>query len=88
MVPDAVLVSLHHHAHTEHTNTNAEKQAKVEKEHKHCPVDELFETPFQGSCQATIATPIAQQASYSGAVIISWPSLHTVLKKQRGPPVA
>lgn len=87
MVPDAVLLGMHHHAHTEHTDTAAEVQAKVEKEHTHCPVDKLFDSPFQGSFQVAIITPVALQKDHKSLLVASWPSLNIDLKKQRGPPV-
>jgi hypothetical protein len=47
MVPDQLLLSLHKHAHTEHSHPGDHNQAHVEKKHNHCPVEELFEAPFQ-----------------------------------------
>jgi hypothetical protein len=52
MVPDQLLLSLHSHAHTEHSHLVGDhNQAHVEKDHKHCPVEDLFGAPFQSATE-------------------------------------
>lgn len=87
MVPDAILVNLHRHAHTEHMAAADEKQSKVEQKHQHCPVDKLFDTPFQGTRQIALTTPVQHTSPDTVAVSSSWQSDVFDLKHQRGPPV-
>ena len=88
MVPDAVILSLHHHAHTEHADTAAKMLAKVEKGHTHCPVDKLFETPFQGTCQPAFFILQTQPFFTVTLAVTGKTSTNIELKKLRGPPVA
>ncbi|PVY39930.1 hypothetical protein [Pontibacter virosus] len=60
MVPDQLLLSLHSHAHTEHSHPGDQKKAHVEKKHNHCPVEELFGAPYQSATAVyTFRTPVA-----------------------------
>jgi hypothetical protein len=52
MVPDQLLLSLHSHAHTEHSHLIGDhNKAQVEKKHNHCPVEDLFGAPFQSTTE-------------------------------------
>lgn len=64
MVPDAILLNIHQHTHTEHKETATDLQAKVEKEHKHCPVEDLFNAPFQGTSLSEFTIQVNHKASY------------------------
>ncbi|MBD1397272.1 hypothetical protein H9Q13_08860 [Pontibacter sp. JH31] len=49
MVPDQLLLSLHSHAHTEHSHLAGDQnKAQVDKKHSHCPVEDLFGAPYHG----------------------------------------
>jgi hypothetical protein len=52
MVPDQLLLSLHSHAHTEHSHlVGDQNKAHVEKNHSHCPVEDLFGAPYQSATE-------------------------------------
>jgi hypothetical protein len=86
MVPDALLLSLHQHGHTEHVDNLDHHQAKLEKEHKHCPVEDLFEASFQGSQHPGLYTPVVHKTSYNVYSPDSWYTDVFFLTHQRGPP--
>ena len=87
MVPDALLLTMHQHAHTEHTVSEDAQHAKVEKEHKHCPVEDLFDASFQGCQQPALRVPVLHKASYATLFYSSFSNNLPVLKPNRGPPV-
>jgi hypothetical protein len=86
MVPDQLLLSLHNHGHTEHPHPGDQKNAHVDKKHSHCPVEDLFGAPYQGSVEAfsfTLSTilPEHKVRHTAGRAVVS----HTAVQ-QRGPP--
>lgn len=87
MVPDALLLSMHQHAHTEHTETADNLQAKVEKEHTHCPVEDLFQASFQGTQLASLLKPAKHDITYTALILDSRYKILYNLTHLRGPPV-
>jgi hypothetical protein len=49
LVPDALVLELHAHAHTEHNCVVEDNghHPKLEQGHTHCPVENVFHSPFQ-----------------------------------------
>lgn len=87
MVPDALLLSIHQHAHTEHVELPDNLQAKVEKQHNHCPVEDLFEASFQGTQHPGISKQVQHSTPYAVHLADNRNTgarSHTYL---RGPPV-
>lgn len=87
MVPDALLLNLHQHGHTEHVEKLDSNKAKIEKEHKHCPVEDLFGASFQGAQQLGLSFPIVHKTPYSVHSPNTWFSDVIFFTQQRGPPV-
>jgi hypothetical protein len=87
MVPDAILLSIHQHNHTEHVKLSSEGMAKLEKKHQHCPVDELFDSPFQGTQHSVLSTLLSHVSTYSIPATRKFSIGVSDLIHQRGPPV-
>lgn len=64
MVPDALILELHAHTHTVHTDHTDTHDAQVGKKHKHCPVEDLFDSPFQGPATQVALAPARQHVVY------------------------
>ncbi|SIT88282.1 hypothetical protein [Pontibacter indicus] len=86
MVPDQLLLSLHSHAHTEHSHPGDQKNAHVEKKHTHCSVEDLFGAPYQSaSAVYTFRAPI-MVAEYA-VRYTQYPAFHSFARLSlRGPP--
>ncbi|WP_347157489.1 hypothetical protein [Pontibacter chitinilyticus] len=89
MVPDALILQLHRHSHTIDKVPSDTKQAQVSAKHTHCPVEELFGAPYQGSC-VTVAYQQLTHTSllYSIQYKRSWHHLLVSCPFLRGPPAA
>nr|WP_230679971.1 hypothetical protein [Pontibacter sp. 172403-2] len=89
MVPDALLLELHHHSHTTDTEQADHHQAQVAGKHVHCPVEDLFGAPYQGSLISFEATPpAAHTAAYTSNYQISRHKHTVAYTCLRGPPLA
>jgi hypothetical protein len=87
MVPDQLLLSLHSHAHTEHSHLVGDhNQAHVEKNHNHCPVEDLFGAPYQNSDAVVSFSEPSLLSEPIASYYQNWPSASTNHTQQRGPP--
>ena len=88
MVPDALLLELHPHTHTVHSDRTDLKKAQVGMKHKHCQVEDVFDTPFQGSQISLDFTPVVHFTAYTASYTDN--RLASPLPSQylRGPPQA
>ncbi|MCJ8166155.1 hypothetical protein MKJ04_15010 [Pontibacter sp. E15-1] len=88
MVPDALLLELHPHTHTVHTDQTDTKKAQVGLKHRHCQVEDVFGKPFQGSATAPLFIPLTHTTAYITPYLrnrdTSLPPVHYL----RGPPLA
>ena len=86
MVPDALLLELHGHAHTihpEHTDTH---EALVGQEHSHCPVEDLFGAPYQPVVNPILFKPVVHTATHTVHYSSSWHGTIIQHASPRGPP--
>ncbi|GAB3824235.1 hypothetical protein [Pontibacter rugosus] len=88
MVPDALIQELHPHTHTVHTDHTDNHKAQVGMKHKHCQVEDVFNTPYQGTTLSVDFTPVIHPAVFTATYFYSWQSNSNVLHYLRGPPVA
>ncbi|WP_461488714.1 hypothetical protein [Pontibacter sp. HJ8] len=86
MVPDALLLSLHSHAHTEHSHPGDHNQAHVDKKHTHCPVEDLFGAPYQSSTVVISFPKVLLLPEHVASYYSNWPDSSTTHTQQRGPP--
>jgi hypothetical protein len=59
LLPEATVLALHRHAHTEKEAAHVGKgyKALLTAKHQHCPVDHLFDVPFQPAPELVL-TPV------------------------------
>ena len=88
MVPDAFLLELHPHTHTVHTDHTDTKKAQVGLKHKHCPVEDVFGKPYQGSFSSLEFRPVVHHAAYATNYTSTWYSVTYSSNSLRGPPSA
>ncbi|MHA6249519.1 hypothetical protein ACXYMU_16365 [Pontibacter sp. CAU 1760] len=86
MVPDALLLELHPHTHTIHTDQTDAKKAQVGAKHKHCPVEDVFGKPFQGSLPPLLTVPLTHNAAQLPAFSCSGYGTAGPFEYLRGPP--
>ncbi|WP_299760257.1 hypothetical protein [uncultured Pontibacter sp.] len=56
--------------------------------HKHCQVEDVFNTPYQGTALSVEFKPVTHTTVHAAAYTYSWQSSNTHLYFLRGPPVA
>ncbi|WP_162054077.1 hypothetical protein [Pontibacter pamirensis] len=88
MVPDALLLDLHPHTHTVHTDHTDMHEAQVGLKHKHCSVEDMFGKPYQGSFPPFVLKPIIHRATYAVRYTGTWHSATHTSTFLRGPPSA
>ncbi|WP_276498587.1 hypothetical protein [Pontibacter litorisediminis] len=88
MVPDALIQELHPHTHTVHTDHADTHEAQVGMKHKHCQVEDVFNTPYQGTTLSIDFTPITHTVAYAATYTCSGQGSKPSLYFLRGPPVA
>ncbi|MFD2513222.1 hypothetical protein ACFSRY_05045 [Pontibacter locisalis] len=88
MVPDTLLLQLHPHTHTVHTEHSDNHKAQVGQKHKHCPVEDLFGAPFQAAATPADFTPVTHAATYAVHYNSIWLGVALFNTSLRGPPVA
>ncbi|WP_157593718.1 hypothetical protein [Pontibacter actiniarum] len=88
MVPDALIQELHAHTHTVHTEHTDPHKAQVGMKHKHCQVEDVFSTPYQGTALSIDFKPITHTAVYAAAYTYGWHGSTPTLYFLRGPPAA
>ena len=88
MVPDALILELHPHTHTIHAAHEDANKAQVGQKHKHCPVEDIFEAPFQGAYTSiNFVIPLHKTAYYNLYQVSRLHSQNTS-HYLRGPPIA
>ena len=89
MVPDAIILELHAHTHTihhaDHTDTH---KAQIGQKHKHCPVEDLFGAPYQGTITVLKTNLPLHKTAYASYYQSSGHRSSITLYYLRGPPVA
>ncbi|MFD2999959.1 hypothetical protein ACFS7Z_06280 [Pontibacter toksunensis] len=88
MVPDAFLLELHPHTHTVHTDHTDTHKAQVGLKHKHCPVEDVFGKPYQGSFSSLEFKPLVHYTAYTASYTSTWRSETYSATFLRGPPLA
>jgi hypothetical protein len=87
LVPDALILKLHAHTHTEHALEQDEHHPKLEQAHSHCPVENVFQAPFQLLPASPEISALIHSDAYSAKLSpirdFSFPATVTL----RGPPV-
>ena len=93
MVPDALMLKLHAHQHTEHHAAHGhhithDHGLELDVKHTHCPVEDVFNAPYQPELFHFSLVPLTHSDSY--AELESFPWAFTVPHSLylRGPPVA
>jgi hypothetical protein len=88
MVPDALILELHSHTHTIHTAHEDSHKAQVGQKHKHCPVEDNFQEPFQGVIASIALAPLVQhKTTYTNYYQSSRHTFQNASQYLRGPPV-
>nr|WP_255710094.1 hypothetical protein [Pontibacter harenae] len=89
MIPDVFLLHLHEHAHTDDKLTLTDhKKAQVSEKHTHCPVENLFGAPYQGSLTVVKPPAVAHTAIYNGIYKGDALSTSVCYLRLRGPPLS
>lgn len=91
MVPDALMLNLHGHTHTSHDTQKeqtAQDQQQVSEAHKHCPVEDIFGSSFQGSFTSIELTPVVHKVLYSNLYASNRLGNSLPVSNLRGPPAA
>ena len=89
MVPDALLLELHAHKHSIHASHNTDShKAQVGEKHKHCPVEDLFGAPCQGTITVLKSNLLLHKTAYASHYQYSGYRSSTTFFYLRGPPVA
>lgn len=88
MVPDALVLELHAHTHTVHTDHTDTNKAQVGIKHKHCAVEDVFGAPFQGSLTSLDFTPVVHSTAYTALYTGSCLTSPLTSRYLRGPPQA
>lgn len=90
LLPESAILALHRHEHTEkevaHQRGRHDKAVLTTK-HQHCPVDHLFDVPFQPAAELTVPVPFYAYARPEGAAQQSvWADTTPEAAWLRGPP--
>ena len=94
LVPEAWLLALHVHHHTEQAEEQALKRPDgkhvVTTQHQHCHVEQLFNAPFQPATAVRLpARPAATQfATFLARPLPEWGLITAYARTSRGPPAA
>jgi hypothetical protein len=89
LVPDALILVLHAHSHTEHARSVEvdRHHPKLEQGHTHCPAENVFHSPFQFALAGQdLLAPVYPETHSDQLLLLrvfSFPSTITL----RGPPV-
>ncbi len=93
-LPEAALLALHSHTHTEHEETQmpgADKgKTLIGQKHQHCHAEQLFDTPFQPAAPLRLPVPVAAPRYVALRVAAPLANSATALRGTalRGPPLA
>lgn len=89
LLPESVILALHQHGHTEKevAHTGRGYKALLTEKHQHCPVDHLFDVPFQPSPELAWQPVVFTYAAAVGEVEQSvWRQVVPAAAYLRGPP--
>lgn len=91
LLPESAILALHRHAHTEkeeaHLPRHRHDKAVLSTKHQHCPVDHLFDVPFQPAAELTVPAPFFAYAQPTGTAQASvWADTTPAAAWLRGPP--
>ena len=87
MVPDVLLVQLHSHTHTIHSEQTDTHKAQIGMKHKHCPIEDLFDTPFQVDDAYIDFEPVVHATNYIVQYKNNWQKSPFYNTSLRGPPL-
>ena len=91
LLPESAILALHRHEHTEKEEARLPAhrgdKAVLSTKHQHCPVDHLFDVPFQPAAELTIPVPFYSYARPEGTAQQSvWADTAPEAAWLRGPP--
>ncbi|GAB2948141.1 hypothetical protein GCM10027048_11280 [Hymenobacter coalescens] len=91
LLPESAILALHRHEHTEkeeaHLPRHRGDKAVLTTKHQHCPVDHLFDVPFQPSAELTLEPVVYTYAQPEGDARQSvWAGTAPGTARLRGPP--
>ncbi|RTQ53630.1 hypothetical protein EJV47_02520 [Hymenobacter gummosus] len=90
LLPESAILALHRHEHTEKEVAHQPGQrdkAVLSTKHQHCPVDHLFDVPFQPTAELTVPVHFYSYARPEGAAQESvWQNTTPAAAWLRGPP--
>lgn len=95
LLPEAWILALHPHEHTTEEPAQApafrhKGKALISSQHKHCPVEDLYNVPFLASAPVLAPTPVTRACFATAAVptIATAPWIAREPAQLRGPPAA
>ena len=92
-LPEAALLALHSHDHTEHEQTQraagAKGKALIGQKHQHCHAEQLFDAPFQLAAPLRLPEAVAVRRYAALATPVTLASSGGALRDValRGPPL-
>ena len=91
LLPESAILALHRHSHTEKEVAHSGKgyKALLSEKHQHCPVDHLFDVPFQPVPELQLQPVVHTFAPLPRALGQSvWGHASPATAYLRGPPTA
>ena len=95
LLPEAWILALHPHAHTTEEPAQApafrhKGKALASSQHKHCPVEELYNVPFLPGAPVVVPVPVARPCFATAPVptVATAPWIARQPAQLRGPPAA
>ncbi|UYZ58629.1 hypothetical protein [Hymenobacter latericus] len=89
LLPESAILALHRHQHTEKeaAHTGRGYKALLTAKHQHCPVDHLFDVPFQPTPELVLQPVVHRYAPLKAEPYQSvWQSTTPAAAYLRGPP--
>lgn len=87
LIPEASVLALHAHEHTQDVQEKMDTGFKLDKKHSHCHTDNLFNAPFTPVTFSSLEKPmLAFQDTYSAAYSWIWKFTFPNNTDSRGPP--
>ena len=93
LLPDAAVLALHRHAHTEHeaahdAGSHLKGKTIVSEKHSHCPTDHLFNAPAlpTPAFEFGVVPPVRYARPREVAFASHWPARLVATLNLRGPP--
>lgn len=85
MTPDALLLQLHAHEHTQEHSHQPGKH-EVSTKHNHCPIDNLFQASFQAPEGVVLPVPLVHAVQHGSLVTLAGYATSPSYSFLRGPP--